>query len=229
MPIDWCVTLKKTYHFIRIKKIYSIENYVSLQAIVKKLNKKVMYLLTDNLIIKPLQKSDVHLFEQVYPDFYPVQYSKPLVSISNSLHINDKLNLCINELEEIGLGIGLVTDKAGNFIGLAGYSFIDEVNTYEINFEILSEHLRKGYETEICNALVDHAFNEVGLDKICAKTIIGNFNKDRCYTNAGFTFLGERAFETDGNIYLWNYFELYNDTSLEFHDEHINSVEEWSL
>lgn len=173
-----------------------------------------MYITTDNLIIKPLEKYDLEKFQLVYPNFYAFQQSIPLVSINNPLHVSDKLDICIEKHKEIGFGIGIATNKNNDFIGVAGYSFIEEVNTFEINYEILPEHIRKGYETEICNSLIDYAFYVLGLDKICARSIIGNFNKDRTYINAGFTLLGERAFELDGNIYLWNYYELENEQGL---------------
>ena len=173
-----------------------------------------MYITTDNLIIKPLEQSDLQNFQLIYPDFYAFQQSTPLVSISNSLQVSDKLNACIEEHKNVGFGIGTVFTQNDEFIGLAGFSFIDEVNTYEIHFEILPQHIRKGYETEICNTLVDYAFYTIGMDKLCARAIIGNFNKDRDYINAGFSYLGERAIESDGNIYLWNYYELNNESDL---------------
>ena len=50
---------------------------------------------------------------------------------------------------------------------------IDVAETYEIGWIFNKNYWRKGYAFEICNKLICHGFESMGIHKICAEAVDG--------------------------------------------------------
>jgi RimJ/RimL family protein N-acetyltransferase len=53
-----------------------------------------------------------------------------------------------------------------------------------------AEYRGKGYGTDACNALLDFAFGELGLERVALGTLAGNQSGQHAYENAGFQVEG---------------------------------------
>ena len=189
-----------------------------------------MLVYTTRTMMRPFSKSDLQQLTALCTNEDAMRYIPPTFGIENAQQIEERLSNYINHHDEFGVGFCYVSDKAGNFIGRAGFHFVPEVNLYEIGYSLLPEHWGKGLATEVVSALLEYAYNDLKLDAVCARTIVGNDRSDKVLQKCGFTLLGERAFVVGEKLCFWNYYEHNNEDALVGHEAYMNVHEEdWNI
>ena len=87
----------------------------------------------------------------------------------------------------------LFEKQTGKFVGTAGLSYFDPANenlktgNIEISYLISKDCWRKGYATEIGNAVVRYAFHNFPIETIMACTTADNVKSQQCLEKLGFT------------------------------------------
>lgn len=94
--------------------------------------------------------------------------------------------------------------KQGQFLGLIALKEVDYLNhKTEIGYWITEEHQGKGIVTKCCQALINHAFEELKMNRIQIKTAVGNTRSKHIPERLGFTYEGtERAGELLNDEYV---------------------------
>src|SRR5215470_3843485 len=90
---------------------------------------------------------------------------------------DDTRNFIKDSLSEFANGEGLLAGiwEGDQVIGAISYDFIDRANRVaRIGYWLASGHQGKGVMTKACRAMVDHAFNEVGLNRVEIRCATGN-------------------------------------------------------
>jgi RimJ/RimL family protein N-acetyltransferase len=190
-----------------------------------------MFVQTKRTNIRPLVHSDLECLGKLCACPEAMQFIPPNFGPETKKQAADRLNNYIRHHDDHGISFGYVSDKKGKFLGRAGFYFVPEVNLYEIGYSLLPEYWGKGLATELADGLLDHAFNTLNLDAICARTIPGNENSDKVLHKTGFISLGERMFEIKGKPFFWNYYECYNEANLDYADQHGEATftDDWDL
>lgn len=124
------------------------------------------------------------------------------------------LSSIIYHKAEHGTGICYITNEQQQIIGIAGLCLVSDVSIYEVFYYLLPGYNNNTQKEAVINLLVDKAFYELGLDKVCARTIIEDHDSSDSLLACGFNYIDERAFEEDGHNAIWNYYELENDSNI---------------
>jgi len=94
-----------------------------------------------------------------------------------SVSPDDTRNFIKKSLNEFASGEGLVAGiwDHGQVVGAISYNFIDRSNRIaHIGYWLAAERQGKGVMTKACRAMVDHAFNELGLNRVEIRCATGN-------------------------------------------------------
>jgi [ribosomal protein S5]-alanine N-acetyltransferase len=161
---------------------------------------------TDRLFLRPLEESDAEELFAIY-------------SVPENVRFMGKGSSSVEELrghisghtkDHPGIGPGLSAaflKGSGEMIGRAGlfFSSIDETDEIELAYLIDRTHWGKGYATEASQAILDHGFNDLGLQRIIAIIHPLNTGSIRVADKCGFTY--ERAlfnYKDFGNVGLFS-------------------------
>ncbi len=101
--------------------------------------------------------------------------------------IQDKLE----HWEHYGFGPWLLRDRAsGVMVGRGGlqHTFVNDRHEIEVGWAIVPERWGQGLATELAQASVALAFDDLGLDRIVAFTLPYNVASRRVMEKAGFVF-----------------------------------------
>lgn len=182
-----------------------------------------------NLAIESISQRDINELSKLFSSSDAMQFTPPTFSFESRKDVQKRVEHIILQEQFFGTSIGKITDEFGTFIGIAGLNYVEEVNLFELTYNLLPQYKGRGYTTEVVNTLIDYGFYTLNLDKICARSIIGNYELDKHLINAGFSSLGERALNIANKQYLWNYYELENDNALLLTDADCASIEAWTI
>ncbi len=87
------------------------------------------------------------------------------------------------------IGWGVACLKSGEPVGFTGLYKVDfEADftpAYETGWQYDPDHWGKGYATEAAAALIDHAFNDIGLEKVVAFAVPANTASTRVMERIG--------------------------------------------
>lgn len=100
-----------------------------------------------------------------------------------------------------GYGMWTVLLKDGTVIGRAGISWREGSDLPELGFVIGVPWQRQGYAYEVCRAILDHAYEELGLTQVQALVMKENGESAALCEKLGFTESGERV-ELDEEMYV---------------------------
>ncbi len=128
---------------------------------------------------------------------------------------------------EHGIAPGAVYIAGKDIAGIGGFQYLEETGLYELMCNV-----SYGYQAhipEIINHLVFHAFGNLKMDKICARSLPGTV-LDAHLIEYGFTSPGERVFTDDGRDQIWKYYELENEGNLiPAVDAYAYSADDWDI
>ena len=89
--------------------------------------------------------------------------------------------------------IFMVFDKDNNFIGRAGFAYTDELNAIEMGYVLDHKHWGKGYATEIANAQLDWAKDNLNYNEIFAITGIDHLVSIAIMKKLGMKYIDNRT------------------------------------
>ncbi|KQP12779.1 GNAT family N-acetyltransferase [Pseudorhodoferax sp. Leaf267] len=146
---------------------------------------------TDRLVLRHLTPDDA--------PFYRQQLNEP----SWLAHIGDRqvhtladadAHLRANILPpyaERGFGMYLVQRRADAApVGICGLVQREALPAPDLGFALLDAHAGLGYAQEAAQAVLRHAFADLGLDRVLAITAVTNQRSDRLLDKLGFAFQG---------------------------------------
>jgi len=88
-------------------------------------------------------------------------------------------------------GLHLLILHQGRIIGACGFVTLNELANYgEIGYWIDSEFVGKGIVTDCCRALIDHGFQEMGLNRVQIRAATGNVRSAAIAKRLGFCYEG---------------------------------------
>ena len=146
-----------------------------------------MYLLTNRLIIRPMEPSDWRVVQRISADF----------SVSPYRYFDHAFSLCDEAMQRLTANFA----KSGLFFSvllnseMIGYvCFHDDGGVYNLGFSFLSAYHGKGYAYEACTALLDY-FARQGIKRFTAGTALDNAPSVRLLEKLGFTFVSKEELE----------------------------------
>ena len=90
-----------------------------------------------------------------------------------------------------GYGMWTVTEKkSGEIIGRAGISWREGYDLPELGFVIGVPWQRQGYAYEVCRAILDYAWKELGIGQVQALVMEGNEKSAKLCAKLGFSRMG---------------------------------------
>lgn len=161
---------------------------------------------TERLILRKLIPSDdeaMFLLDS-NPNVHEYLGKKPIASIEESREYIQNI-----QIQYIQNGIGrfaVILKETNEFIGWAGLKFSTEPinerqNFYDIGYRFIEDHWGKGYGYEAAKAWLDHGFNQLNIQKICAYADIKNRESIKILKKIGLQEVSE--FDDDGTQSVW--------------------------
>ena len=158
-----------------------------------------IYLETERLILREILQEDAEAFFAMDSNPEVVKYVgiKPLTDISHSVKMIESIR---NQYIENGIGRWAVVRKEDKkMVGWSGLKLIKEINNhqniYDLGYRFTPEYWGKGYATETAIAVLNYAFNEMKLNKVCAYADVENDASNHVLRKLGFeekdTFIDE--------------------------------------
>ncbi len=176
-----------------------------------------------DISIQYLKEGNKPLFKQLL-----IELQKENNSFCKGLHIDEFLDSLKAHQQEHGLGLGCLINPYGKVVGLAGLRFLNATKLYETVCIISPKYVEEVGYSMIIDQLINYAFNELNLDKVCARAEKGIIENE-LYHAIGFTYLGERVFDEDGSEQIWNYYEMENDNQLLSNNSTSEIDNDWDL
>jgi ribosomal-protein-alanine N-acetyltransferase len=95
----------------------------------------------------------------------------------------------LDSYERFGYGLNMVELKeSGESIGMCGLVRRDNLDDADIGYAFLEQYWSRGYARESAGAVLNHARNTLGLDRIVAIVTPGNHSSIRLLEKIGLTF-----------------------------------------
>ena len=124
-------------------------------------------LTTDRCVVRELELSDLDALFELYENPKLTEYMEKLYPYEEEKAYQKAYIECMYRF--FGYGMWLVFEKrTGKLIGRAGIEHREELDgELELGYAIHPDYQRKGYATEVCRAIVEYAFFELGFEEIC--------------------------------------------------------------
>jgi len=99
------------------------------------------------------------------------------------------LNGPMDSYEQYGYGLNMVELKeTGKPIGMCGLVRRENLDDVDIGYAFLEQHWSKGYARESAEAVLEHAQNTLGVDRVVAIVTPGNRSSIKLLEKIGLTF-----------------------------------------
>jgi len=146
-----------------------------------------MKLETERLILRPMNESDIDdVFEMRRNDEIMRFIREPVVSRKEA---EDWINMISSRWAKEKIGFCSVIERAsGKFAGWCGLWRLKENNEIEIGYAIAKDFWKKGYASEAAEAVLNYAFNEIGLEMVVAVARPENKGSRRVMEKNGMKF-----------------------------------------
>lgn len=173
-------------------------------------------LLSDRLILTPLELTDIDLSVELWTDPDVVRY---ICEVPTEAEIRQEMPDTIKRGGNGGIGIWCIADrgtgeKLGSTYllpmpteeedvdyGLIVMGQMPDVDI-EVGYFLKRSAWGQGYATEVCKRMLQFAFQEVSLDKVVASVDANNIASQNVLEKSGFLYAGQtRCWGKDGPIY----------------------------
>lgn len=155
---------------------------------------------TERLYIKKLDKDDyAEYYQQQKDPFLTAYFGGP----RDEKGIKHFFNLMLNHQQHYGFSAGLVFLKETHkVIGRAGLVHLDfkPVEDVELGYFIFESYCGKGYATELGEALIQYAFDTLGVSRVYATIDPKNAASTKVAEKLNFTFQKQATYETLNKI-----------------------------
>jgi [ribosomal protein S5]-alanine N-acetyltransferase len=146
-------------------------------------------LTTERTYLRQFAQSDLNDLYELNRDPEVMKYvgRKPLVSIYEAqLDLTRYLSFYIRASK---LGVWACTEKeSGALIGLALLKKLEPTEEIEVGYRFHRSYWGQGIATEVCKALVEYGFTQVGLQKIVGITHPDNLASQKVLKKCGLSF-----------------------------------------
>ena len=123
-----------------------------------------MELTTARLIIRDFRPEDVRDLHEILGDEQTMRYCEPAYDLAKTEQFLS--DFCIGRKG----AVGAVHRASGKLIGYLLFNKVDD-GVYELGWFFNRAYWRQGYAFEACQALMNHAFDELNAHKVFAETI----------------------------------------------------------
>jgi len=143
---------------------------------------------TERLRLRPLSPDDLD-------DLHEVVWSDPAVTWDGEARTLDQsresLEAKLRDVEEHGFGMMAVVDRDdGAVLGFAGLQHLEDGPDVEVGYYLGRRAWGRGLGTEVACALVEQAFEELGLQRVVAVVRPENEASQRVLAKAGLERVG---------------------------------------
>lgn len=162
-----------------------------------------MYLETDRIVVRDFSINDLDDLHEILGDSEVMLYTEPAYDKEKTG--NFLRTFC---MERKGAFAAVLKDT-GKAIGYILFKSVNEPEVYEIGWIFNKSYWRKGYAFESCNRLINYAFEDMKLHKICAEAI----DKEKSVPlmiKLGMTLEGVQRKHTKSNEGAWCDLHLYS-------------------
>lgn len=152
---------------------------------------------TPRLILRHWKDSDYEPFAKLNCDPEVLRYFPRLITTEQSNEIIDR---CKIEIERDGIGLWAVSVPGiCDFIGFIGIRKVGPEMPFapavEIGWRLAKEYWGQGYATEGAQAVLDYAFNRMGLDEVVAFTTVTNLPSQNVMKKLGMVYSKDEDFD----------------------------------
>lgn len=143
---------------------------------------------TKRLVIRKFRDSDV-------ADIFRMRSDEEIMRFIGATHASpeasaDWMRLISRPLDSEGIGYRAVVERgSGSVVGWCGLWRLSETGETEVGYAIARPSWGKGYATEAAAAVVDSAFQDLGLEKVVAVAYPENSASIRVMEKLGMTFV----------------------------------------
>ncbi len=150
---------------------------------------------SDRIILRPLSINDA---EQIYKNWTSdVEVAKFMIwDIHKS--INDTIDWLKVEEQNINsekhYTWGFVLKETGELFGSGGINYKEELDCYELGYNIMKKYWGRGLTTEAGKVILDFAISALGEKKFFCRHAIDNIGSQKVMTKLGFTYYGDGSY-----------------------------------
>ncbi len=148
-------------------------------------------LTTKRCVVREMAPEDVSALYEVYADESITKYTEPLFP-----EYEDELEYTRNYIDKVysyfGFGTWVIVNKEdGKIIGRAGFNYREGYEEPELGYVIGKQYQNKGYATEVCEAILEYGYGELGFDRVSAFSHKDNIPSLRLLIRLGFEKVNE--------------------------------------
>lgn len=142
---------------------------------------------TERLILRPMNETDIDdVFAMRRDDEIMRFIREPVVSRKEA---EDWINMISSRWTKDKIGFCSIIEKtSGKFTGWCGLWQLKENNEIEVGYAIAKDFWTKGFASEAADAVLNYAFNELGLETIVAVARPENTASRRVMEKIGMKF-----------------------------------------
>jgi len=158
----------------------------------------VLVLQTERLVLRHFHQNDAEFIVRLLnePSFIEYIGDKRVRTVEEANEY--LLNGPIGSYERFGYGLNRVElRETGEPIGMCGLVRRDNLDDADIGYAFLEQHWSKGYAMESAEAVLGHARNKLGLDRIVAIVTPENHSSIKLLEKIGLTFERKIRFSDD--------------------------------
>lgn len=157
---------------------------------------------SQRLILRPVQREDMSLFEAFYGD--PEVMSVRKYGVLDPATAQEHVEVMLRHWEARGFGMWVVEDASDNaFAGECGLRWQDDSGEIELSYGLFSRFQGRGLATEAAQAVIDHARESLKLERVVAITRSSNDVSRRVLEKLGMKLISREVFgRTDLVKYL---------------------------
>jgi ribosomal-protein-alanine N-acetyltransferase len=89
---------------------------------------------------------------------------------------------------------GFVLKETGELFGSGGINFKDELDCYELGYNIMKKYWGQGLTTEAGKAMLDFAVNTLGEKRFFCRHAVDNIGSKKVMTKLGFEYFGDSSY-----------------------------------
>ncbi|MCO7188976.1 MULTISPECIES: GNAT family protein [unclassified Pseudoalteromonas] len=134
-----------------------------------------LYFNTPRLEIRPLQQQDLHAVYESRRNPDTSRYIGEPATLADAQSRIDQANAPWQAKEHERLLLAIIRREDNVLVGELMYKFLcHNAKTAEIGYRLNEKYIGQGYAFEAANALIETAFTQFGLNKICAFCAVEN-------------------------------------------------------
>lgn len=146
---------------------------------------------TERCVVRETTVEDVESFYRIYAEPSITKYMEGLYEEKEKeIQYTKDYIKNVYGFYEYGLWT-VINKKSGEVIGRAGVNWREDTESVELGYIIAKPFQRQGYAYEVCSAILRYAYDELGIEQICAYIKRGNEASKQLCEKLQFVYQGE--------------------------------------